>query len=828
MTIQEKKKAAIDTIRREVENVMHSDEEKLNMSRRALVKALAYDKLAETYGANANFEEHSMEFDKIYNEIPNDPLNRDLIGKQKNVDKIFQLADDTKLFAEKYNARKPGFEAENEVKENLRKLADKNDFKGMLDYCCSFQSQHETDPLHENKTYAIQSYFEDLTENKTKKPVELGKRNAEILKGFYEEYAKQSAQNAIDVKDKTKEIEQKIKNGAYAQTKYVDDDPRAIHKLADGIAHYQTAEGLRKFELDYVFNSALRGMPDGVGRKDVLIDGKTAKSYWTDRRLEVTKEQLQQKRPEYLQEIEKLHGDERRTFIYDQLNMGDKRREVKGYTLKQGIIPEGESPFESIPKNYADLEKMTNDEILREEQKIRDYKSISEKGQKAIGYMAAEVKPLADELDRMMKATIEKETERIMKEKAANPDADAEIPMPSKEYLELRAELENFQKFGTTKFKLSGPVLYDEGVHPKDENKLNSTVSRKALSRLEEAAKGYAKENPEFAEKVNAFVWEKRQQHATFLNPPYPKYSEKEIGKIKEMRGISKKTLKPDEVYAEKMKTAAADHQAAAAAYKNAKLTLRGSKEFNNIGKAMEDLEDRLARQIQLEKMHRSANEANTVNVRATMQQGIQNVLDELNKLKACNAAYYAHKVKDGQWKKGTNENADKRIEAVQKIDAYADKMIETFQNKLESIKPVDLNKKVDEAQKRLSASKNKLAPDSYPNKEQALKDYAIITTAAYINTLRKNKHNVPEMTTEEFNNEVGRLAGSKLFTDMVSSMDEKMLFERATADKGQRLFNEMKNVRNANLNNANIANNNQPAAQNEKVVEPPKNNLIM
>lgn len=68
------------------------------------------------------------------------------------------------------------------------------------------------------------------------------------------------------------------------------------------------------------------------------------------------------------------------------------------------------------------------------------------------------------------------------------------------------------------------------------------------------------------------------------------------------------------------------------------------------------------------------------------LKQSIEASIQNLKGIKTANKNYYHHKMQDGQWRKGVNRNAEKRINAVQKLDEAADLFIEILNKRLVTI----------------------------------------------------------------------------------------------------------------------------------------------
>ena len=120
--------------------------------------------------------------------------------------------------------------------------------------------------------------------------------------------------------------------------------------------------------------------------------------------------------------------------------------------------------------------------------------------------------------------------------------------------------------------------------------------------------------------------------------------------------------------------------------YESGKLSWwRGSQQYKDIGTKLVEITNAWKDYLQSEQtIQQSFEKTGEVNIIAqnTLKMNTDALLTKLDQLKKNNSAFFDHKIKDGEFVKGTNDNADKRIAIVQKIDRLADFLIETMNRK--------------------------------------------------------------------------------------------------------------------------------------------------
>lgn len=250
----------------------------------------------------------------------------------------------------------------------------------------------------------------------------------------------------------------------------------------------------------------------------------------------------------------------------------------------------------------------------------------------------------------------------------------------SKAYLDFYAELENLKKFGTVGFKYSGPI--DDpttGSYAKKGEEVSAFLAKKALDRLKKYGNEYSSENPKFKDKIDALIWGQKKRFEGALDVPEPSDLDK-IQKVKRLRGIENSTADLKSAYVSKLSSFNRDLTKSKTKYKNNKLHLRGSREDDEIGEELDELERRFDLSDELDI---SANNKDTIEYQRLIKQNAQAVIKQIEKLKKKTDAYYQHKQQDGQWKYGVNKNAKKRIGAVNEINSMADRLREVMDFKM-------------------------------------------------------------------------------------------------------------------------------------------------
>ena len=627
---------------------------KASEARVAVQNAITLQKLIDKLGPDADTKSNV----KLFQETNKQTLaNKRLVEKLDSMDdpdELLRLAANPKPFMNTLEAE----EARDVVKGSLELLAQNENYTGMVDYVLDIANA-TNDPYFTAKGQGITDYVQELlkprelTEEEQKNP-ELAANppliddNIKAFKGFTEEFTRRNAaagMNGIRVSQKFEEL---IRGGVYPETALINDDPKLPRKLGTQMMFNQTPVGktLRAFD------GAFRLINGGI-RTNVTVDGQDAGTYFDGKRQLAVQQQLKQNFPERLNKLEaKLEAGDDLAMgegLLDIINPPSEQNDIDGFTLRSGAVPQGQSPFASVPAAHTKYLDMPEGLLLFAEQIEKDRLTRKKSADRELQSFGSYAKPLADELD------------------AIKPE------VPSAAYSAMRQELENFQKVGQAGYKYLGKINEQVGAALKESQPVTLNQANNALSRLKDAATDYAKENPEFAEKINAFDWEQRQRFRAAYAMPKQEASLDFIAKVKKHRGIEE-SFDPERYYATSMAGIPDKFQAAQKKFNDGKLWLRGSSAYDEVGKAMEELGKRLDRMKQDESSIRTTGRSESLESQRIMKANAEAVQEQLKVLKEKTAAYYKHKITDGrsQWKKGTNKNADSRIEAVQGLDDFA------------------------------------------------------------------------------------------------------------------------------------------------------------
>ena len=309
---------------------------------------------------------------------------------------------------------------------------------------------------------------------------------------------------------------------------------------------------------------------------------------------------------------------------------------------------------------------MTDQQILEYENELKSKKKIYEKGEKTI-------------------AQISEAAPQILQDMSIMPEN-----MQTDAYKKLYDAVLNLTDFGTTDFKYT-----DENGNVKKANEFTKNhpqLAVRAINDVHKYANEYYKENPAFAKKVLGKLWSAHKQHAEYIDMDPSAYKdnvEKELGVIakeKQARNIANKFVTPHNDYIQRSEKAMDMYRDVLKGHADNELSFwRGSPEYNNIGKSLRDVHrawvDMLDKDQQLRARQKQTGKAD-INEQKALQEKVKRLREQIEDLKEKNQKYFDHKVTDGQFLKGTNSNADKRIAAVDNIDKFADFLLETIERK--------------------------------------------------------------------------------------------------------------------------------------------------
>ncbi len=650
------------------DNVAKTDDrkEKQELAQVGLIQAIALQMLIDEVGENADFETHSAKFKELSEEIiPKDELI---------MNKVYPMKDPVQMLNHTQNPRELGDhvklinETRDDIKKNLKERADKGDYKGMVDYALQIGTECGKEPdadMTAIRIGSITAYFTDLsrprelTEEELKNPSftpPIPDKDAAVIKGFVEEFTSRMVKHSMEGIKVTQKLEEDIRSGKYKETLLVNDDPRIPRKLAEQMMFNQTEVGqtLRVFEVvaESAYNANM-----GSG----LIDGQPIATYFGEARRIAVDKQLAKDFPELYQKLPKDKGEkgEKLDGFYRPPR---ESLDIEGFTLKTGILPKGASPFAKVPPTHAKYLNMSVAELLMEEAKAKGRHILEENGNETLKAFASSGKALEDAL------------------KAAKPKK------PSQAYKNVELELENLKKIGQVGYKISGPINDPEdGTYQKTDGMAPKYI-KNYFSRMKDVVKEYAKENPSFNEKFEAFRWAQKQRFHNELNLPKGDASLSFIQKVKKVRNIEE-SYSLEYAYRDARMSYDEKMNTAKWKYNNAKLRLRGSNEYKEVGDALSQLEDLTMKMAEKETRFQTARTLNSAESQRALMEDAKAIQAQIKILREKTAAYYMHKAKDGQWRENTNANADRRIDAVKAVDEVAETLSRMMDIKVEACK---------------------------------------------------------------------------------------------------------------------------------------------
>lgn len=599
---------------------------------------------------------------------------------------IKAYTDQPKAFLDSYQAGKQTFETASKYCRN-------KDYKGLVDYCCSVMADDPNSP----QAQAINDLFEAMIPN-VGADKEFDPETKEFVKGVAEEIAKQSAETALNRRNAELDAQERIRNGEFPETRLVNDDPKMVRDLAHSMVAYHTETGAKWRELNSVYSVFENKICDSMGNPKGLVDGEPSMSYAGGKRNEKVLETYQKNAPQFLAGMDN-DPEGKYSWLRNEC-LYSIPQHVNGFWFNPEPPKEGKSAFEKIPPHHEKLLKSTPEQFLAYEAEQKKKLAIDAEAKTAMESMGESADFLIREMD---------------KKKQKYKDTDA--------FKEMYAELQNFSRFGTKDHVFGGNLSDSEQMQNKSAD-VSSITADNALFRLEEQAKKYAATDPAFAQKVEGLVWEKRIQYKRYLeNKPLSKKDMALFDKAREMRTELKgKVYDPSKEIKEKTEQIGGENGTLAQMkdkYKKASLRMRGSNEYKHIGEMLDEIDTHYntmqKTEEELEK-HNAQEDPNALN--ALLGEVIE-VLEWGENLKNWDRKYLEHKVKDGQWKKNTNENADKRIDTVKGIDGFADTLIDTMKQKAALLQAKIREKQLAQAKEAQAKKETKAAVNEAPQPEQ-------------------------------------------------------------------------------------------------------------
>lgn len=553
-----------------------------------------------------------------------------------------EVIDDPSTFIEEYRTEK-------EIFEELSQIRDKKDYKGLIDRCEELLEK-EDDPKLDMYTNAIRACLEQKIPNLGANK-EFDDETKEFIIGFTNELTRRTAENSLAVRLAKNEMKQRARNGEFRETMLVNDDPKLLDKIGEDLAMYQTDAGQKMSvystlvdDIFYRCTVNANGSPKGT------VNGTEARQYVSNTLENTVKETYQKNHPEFLEGMDKYPDGGPKAFLKDQW-FYQPRKNRDGFVYKKTRAKEGESFFEGMPELHKKLLDMTPEQLLAYEHEQAKKRAID-----------AEIPEKFKDFNKKADYLV------------AEMDAEKDEVKQTEAYKKMYAELKNFQNFGTPEFVTSG-TLGTKGVSKNAH--IAKPLVKKAILRLDLAAKAYEKFDPEFAKKVKGFVWEQKTANKKYLENEILDDKEfKLIGKVKQIKAEELQGAGFD-VYADadtrQQGIGGKDGKIAQLRkkYKDAKLVF-GKKEYDRVGEVLGYLEKAFKTLEDTEKHRTEKNKQDDMRSNQTLLTEVENVKDYVDSLKFATGKYFEHKKKDGQWI-GSNKNANKRIAAIKEIDEFAD-----------------------------------------------------------------------------------------------------------------------------------------------------------
>ena len=399
----------------------------------------------------------------------------------------------------------------------------------------------------------------------------------------------------------------------------------------------------------------------------------------------------------------------------------------------------------------------------------------------------------------------------------------------------LAEAVHNMTLYGTNKF--TKKTYNNDG---KQIDSQTNEISRDALysgmKNIYDVANNVKDISPEAREKVQSFIWRQNMKNAKYLeNQPLTAKAKEKLAEERKSREAKLSRINKKLELSEENANKAFDKRKfnflkkggtvinAINKYNRATLIGRGKSEYAKIGDVISDFKNKIYNYTEL---YRADNPKKPVDPQR-INDHAKELLKSLNELKKANAAYFEHKRQDGQWRKGTNKNADKRIEAVRGLDEMADSLTEFLQDeikrneaKLEKAKEktkkkeepkkeepkkeepkkeepkkedVDIFEEAAKAQEKLKTASARIIPDH----NEYTREFAAITAAALVNG--SGDDTIRTFTKENYDTMLSTVMEEPTFKDMMAHNNAGTLFRHATADKGQMLFDDYSKARKDN-----------------------------
>ncbi len=629
-------------------------EDKAAIAQEGLIQSIVYQRMIDQLGEDASFEENEQRSAQITEEVKADQFLMDEIRRMEDPAFPFQMMEMPKDFLQDLAPRRRQHDIIQETMGALKRFADSKDFQGMSNYAVD-TFLNANDPDFDAKLEGVSKYFGELLAPAVEKKGVDGKpdtmepdpKSLEVFDRFYDQFLDRYAIACGERVDAQARIEGEIREGVYHDTELIQDDPKLTRKIADVMASSQTDPGLTVSACN-AFNETLTqnlSLECFVGEDHIG-------EYCEKKRVGKITQKLEETHPDMIRKMREKGEDDFLEDLTGLFKPSDIVESVQGYVVKSGYVAPGASPFSKVPEANAKYLNMPVEELLRAEEAQRDHLAQKKADNaKLLENFGKEIDPLCEALK--------------------NDPPPEDHPNAIASYNKLLMEMENFKKVGRVGYKYVGDIDKAEGVLTKNEN-MTTNMAKSALGRLKDAAVKYVEYDEEFGKKLEGFDWQVREKYKAELSRKGTDVSLDFIERVKKVRKIEDQSLDADTEMVDRMAEIPDKLAAVSKKFSDGKLWLRGSSEYDAVGKAMDELKRRLNNMQKNDAeifMMEGKEKEDALRAKKAETEAVQ---EQIRVLKEKTAAYYAHKAKDGQWRKGTNKNADQRIEAVQEVDAFA------------------------------------------------------------------------------------------------------------------------------------------------------------
>lgn len=524
------------------------------------------------------------------------------------------------------------------------------------------------------------------------------------IKAITEIISVRQIDDIVKLDAKGKEIADRLMKENVPEIELLKDEPKTISKMGKVMANYQTSEGMHfgaRFQVLHNMNNKLNDLHynGSKAKMDGQFLGQYGRAYIQDHaREELGKKGLFKENNDAALDSDDLFGIIQRP-----------QNDVKGFRVKEEIVPEGEKYFYKVPELYAKIGKMSNDKLLLNDLNMREEMAREKRMSKQLAdKMVRDAKVLLREINTL------------------NPEEKDRAF-----YKNMHGMLENVTKLGTPDFVVT--VIKKDNYeidYSKNRSEMLSRVSlNQALSNLKTYVNNYKdnmakrEENGEvkdrscldFTRKLDDFIWEYKPKVKCIPDTKFYKETEemKMYNKAKKARGLDKeevtdklRTLANEDMFSKEMKKTMADYTASAKLH-------RCSSEFKKIGKEMDVFRQKYNNMLQIEKEMTDPKKEYVPGSDKKLLMAVKEVKEAMGNVRKANEEYFEHKKKDKEWGTGAKEYSTKRIEAVQGID-YSMQWFESVMDMKEKYVSIDAKRHAVLDAKRDNI-KEKLAEENNP-----------------------------------------------------------------------------------------------------------------